>query len=165
MEDKWMQDLNSLTTVGSFGFYSHAKVTQIVLIDTDTGQAWNYFTDIHFSSKVKPKERAEFLTNKLKRVNKKIKLAISAYTISVETFKELFITAVKEQTWKYIDDTIDSVTILDTVFPTAKKYVPCNDPTGGQYQLVVPIEKSLYGSNFFRKLLYSGTIQRQRKNK
>ena len=148
MEDKWMQDLNSLTTFGSFGFYSHAKVTQIVLIDTDTGQAWNYFTDIHFSSKVKPKERAEFLTNKLKRVNKKIQLAISAYTISVETFKELFITAVKEQTWKYIDDTIDSVTILDTVFPTTKKYVPCNDPTGGQYQLVVPIEKSLYCSNF-----------------
>lgn len=56
MEDNWIQDLNLLTTSGCFGFYSHAKVTQIVLIDTDTGQAWNYFTDIYFSSKVKPKK-------------------------------------------------------------------------------------------------------------
>ena len=148
MEDKWIQDLNLLTTYGSLGFYLYAKVTQIVLIDIDTKQAWNYFTDIRFSSKVKQKESAKFLTNKLKPINKKFKLAISTYTISVETFKELFITAIDEQAWKYIDDTINSVTILDAVFPTTKKYAPCNNPTGGQYQLVVPVEKSLYGSNF-----------------
>ena len=148
MEDKWIQDLNLLTTFGSLGFYSHAKVTQIVLIDTDTGQVWNYFTNIYFSSEFKAIEKAKFLTNSLKSINKKIKLAISTYTISVETFKELFITAVKEQTWKYIDDTINSNVILDSVFPTTKKYIPCIDPTGSQYQLIVPVENSLYGSNF-----------------
>lgn len=87
MEDKWIQDLNLLTTFGSLGFYSHAKVTQIVLIDTNTGQVWNYFTNIYFSSEFKAIEKAKFLTNSLKSINKKIKLAISTYTISVETFK------------------------------------------------------------------------------
>ncbi len=148
MEEKWKHDLELLTTFGCLGFYLHAKITQIVLIDVDTQQAWNYFTDIYFSNKVQPKESAEFLTNKLKQINKKVKLAISTYTISVEDFKELYITAIKEQTWGYTDKTVTSITFLDSVYPTAKKYVPCNDPSGSQYQLVVPVEQSLYGSNF-----------------
>lgn len=148
MDDKWMQDLDLLTTFGCLGFFSHAKVTQIVLIDGESGKAWNYFTDIYFSSKVEPKKNAEFLTSKLKQVNKKYKLAITTYTVPVEVFRKLFVGAVETQTWGYTDASIDSVTMLDHVYPTMKKYVPCNDPTGGQYQLVVPLEKSLYGSNF-----------------
>lgn len=148
MNDKYIEDLDLLTTFGCFGFYSYAKVIQIVLIDTTSGQAWNYFTDIFFSSKVKPQKSAEFLTNKLKPVNKRFKLAISTYTISVDTFRNLYIEAVEKQTWEYTDKVINSVTKLDNVFPTNKKYVPYNDPSGSQYQLVVPLEKSLYGSNF-----------------
>lgn len=148
MDDQWMRDLDLLTTFGCFGFYTYAKVTQIVLIDGESGEAWNYFTNIYFSSKVEPRENAEFLTSKLKQINKKFKLAITTYTVSIEKFRELFAEAVETQIWGYTDASIDSVTMLDCVFPTAKKFVPCNDPTGGQYQLVVPLEKSLYGSNF-----------------
>ena len=65
MEDKWIQDLNLLTTYGSLGFYSYAKVNQIVLIDTETNQAWNYLTNIHFSSDIKSEETAKFITKGL----------------------------------------------------------------------------------------------------
>lgn len=148
MEEKWINDFNLLTTYGCLGFYSFAKVTQIVLINIDTGEAWNYFTNIYFSSKVEPQEKAKFLTNKLKQINKKFKLAISTYTISIEKFRELYIAATKEQVWKYKDEVIDSITKLDYVFSTNKKYIPFNDPSGSQYQLVIPLEKSLYGSTF-----------------
>lgn len=145
--EEWKRDLFKLTEYGCFGFYSYAKVTQIVLIDSHSGKAWNYFTNISFSNKFKEKEETKYLTNKPQSINVNFKLAITTYTISIKDFIKLYVSAVVEQRWNYIDDKIDSVTVLDSVFPTTKKFIPCNDPTGGQYQLVVPIEQSLYGSN------------------
>ena len=147
MDENWLNDFENLTKIGNLGFYSHVKVTQIVLIDKK-GKAWNYFTNIHFSSVYKQDEKAKFLTDRLEKLNDEYRVAISTYIISIDKFKELYNKAIESQCWEYMDSEIDSVTYLDNVYPTGKKYVSYNDPTGGQYMLIIPLEKSLYGSNF-----------------
>lgn len=148
MSEQWMNDLNILTTFGAFGFYQYAEVTQIVLLNKRTDVVWNYFTDIHFSSFVKPMENARFLTEGPQSVNKSYTLIISKYTVSVESFKTLYNRDIEEQKWDYKDKQIDSAVNLDNVFSTTKKFVPCGDPAVAQYNVCVPVEKSLYGSDF-----------------
>ena len=134
---------------GNIGHYSDAKIIQIVLIDNCSGKAWNYFTEVSFSCDTVAMGEAEFITKKQEPINENIKLAISKYTIPVDKFKEIYIKATGEQIWNYLDNKINSTTELDGIFPTTRKFVPCIDPTGGQYQVAVPIEKSVYGSNYF----------------
>lgn len=142
------KDIELLTTYGNLGFYTHCKVVQVVLIKKDHSETINYFTHIDFQSLYKDIETSSYITGKPTTINKDYKLAISTYNITINKFRELYTSAIQNGTWDYNDENISGKVLLDEVFSTEKKFVPDNDPTGGQYNLVVPIEDALYGSNF-----------------
>lgn len=142
------QDIELLTTYGNLGFYTHCKVVQAVLIKKDYSETINYFTHIDFQSLYKEVETSSYITEKPTTINKDYILAISTYIITTNKFRELYTSAIQNGIWDYNDENISGKVLLDEVFLTEKKFVPENDPTGGQYNLVVPIEDALHGSNF-----------------
>lgn len=136
-------ELKLLLQYGNLGYYSFCNIVQVVLF-SDT-HAINYYTNIEFSSEYKLSTPFNFLTKKGPiLINDDYKLAISKYTIAVEQFIQLYCTAAKTGIWKYDGKEV----IIDDAFVTDKKFVPENDPTGGQYNMFVPLEYGLYGSNF-----------------
>ena len=148
MDEQWENDLDLLTQSGKFGFYKFGEVIQIILIDKKSNAAWNYFTNITFSSEATEREETKFVTKHLEKVNKQFQLGIAKYTLTIEQFKKLYREAIDEQKWNYVDSIIDSSVQLDNVFPTRKKFIPEYDPRGAKYHLSVPIEEFLYGSNY-----------------
>lgn len=123
-----------------------AEVTQIVLYYKDKEEYWNYFTNILFSSSFESSENRKFLTDKPYSINSKIKVIISREVISKENVYEILKNAENMQEWKWKDD----VERLDSVFPIDSQFIPETDPTGcvTSDSSIVPIEMSLYGSNF-----------------
>lgn len=138
------KEIELLTEYGNVGYYRFCEVTQIVLLSKQDRRVINYFTNVDFSSKYTIEKASEYLTDKPRSVNDNFKIAVSTSIISIDEFKRIYFSAMDNGTWEFNDGTV----VLDDIFPTGKKYVPASDPTGGQYGLVVPIEKSLYGSNF-----------------
>lgn len=134
-------ELNAMILHGNLGYYDYCEVTQIVLFSE--GTAINYFTNIDFSSKHNHEIPFTFLTQKPISVNS-YKLAISRYTIPVGQFLPLYCDAIQNGVWVYDGKEV----IIDDAFVTEKKFIPTSDPTGGQYNMFVPLEYGLYGSNF-----------------
>lgn len=146
--DKWEQDLDKLLYSGSTGCYHYCKVDQIVLIDKKTHIAWNYFTHICFSRKFTAAEESTLYSEKPISIGKKFTLFISHYITDKEKFKECVQKVPTLGIWDYTDSRIDKGDRIDEPFITDIKYVSANDPTGSEYGSVIPLERSLYGSNF-----------------
>jgi len=138
------KEIELLIEYGNLGFYQFCEVTQVVLLSKIDGRVFNYFTNVDFASKYTAEKAFDFLTDKPISINDTYKIAVSKCIISIDEFKRIYFSAMDNGIWK-----LNNITVfLDDIFPTGKKYVPANDPTGGQYGLVVPIERSLYGTNF-----------------
>ena len=135
-------ELNMLLQHGNLGYYDYCEVVQIVLF-SDTNVI-NYYTNIDFSPKNKTEIPFAYVTERPVSVTKNYKLAISRYTISVEQFMILYCDAAKNGIWKYDGKEVR----IDDAFIADKKFIPESDPTGGQYNIFVPLEYGLYGSNF-----------------
>ena len=135
-------ELNTLLQHGNLGYYDYCEIVQIVLFSD--AHAINYFMNIDFKSKHKAEIPFSYLTEKPISVTKNYKLAISRNTISVEQFLTLYCEAAKNGIWKYDGKEV----IIDDAFITDRKFIPESDPTGGQYNIFVPLEYGLYGSKF-----------------
>lgn len=145
--EKWRQDLENLLYSNRFGIYTHCKVDQIVLLDKTEYKAWNYFTHIHFSKKYTEESESKLL-GKVVTIGKNLSLIISTYTMTKERFLKCVEDALSKGIWSYTDSKIDGGDFLDEPFETPIKYVAENDPTGSLYNKVIPLEQSLYGTNF-----------------
>ena len=145
--EKWERDLDKLLENGAFGFYKYCRVDQIVLIEKKTQTAWNYFTHVHFS-KLYTEEKESTLLESPVPIGKELKLIISRYVMTLERFKSCVCDALNSGIWSYTDSWIDEGDKIDEPFPTPIKYVAGNDPTGSLYGQTIPLEESLYGSNF-----------------
>ena len=135
-------ELNTMLAQGNLGYYYYCEIIQTVLFSNSS--AINYFTHIDISSKHKQEVPFEFLTTKPVSINSNYKLAISRYTVTVEKFLTLYCNAAESGTWIYDGKEV----IIDHAFVSGKKFIPTSDPTGGQYNIFVPLEYGLYGSNF-----------------
>lgn len=134
-------ELNTMLLHGNLGYYDYCEVVQIVLFSDKN--AINYFTNIDFSSEHKQEEPFTFITQNPIAINK-YKLAISRYKIPIEQFVSLYCDAAQFGVWMYDGKEV----IIDDAFVSGKKFIPLSDPTGGQYNMFVPLEYGLYGSNF-----------------
>lgn len=143
---EWEVKLDQLTNSGVIGAYQYCKVDQVVLLDKSKDVAWNYFTHIHFSSEYTAASESNLI--KSDSFRKGLQLFVSSYIIGIEKFKECMYSAVCDSIWSYTDSNTKDVHQIDDAFPTSPKFVANNDPTGSYYSNVIPLEKSLYGSNF-----------------
>ena len=76
------------------------------------------------------------------------KIIVSQYSMRKETFADCVRSALSTGIWSYTDSKITEGDRIDEAFPTPVKFIAENDPTGSYYSNVIPLEKSLYGSNF-----------------
>lgn len=143
---EWEVKLDQLTNSSVIGAYQYCKVDQVVLLDKSKDVAWNYFTHIHFSSEYTAASESNLI--KSDSFRKGLQLFVSSYIIGIEKFKECMYSAVCDSIWSYTDSNAKDVHQIDGAFPTSPKFVASNDPTGSYYNNVIPLEKSLYGSNF-----------------
>lgn len=144
---EWEVKLDQLTNSGVIGAYHYCKVDQIVLFDKKTGIAWNYFTHVHFSSSYDTETESTLLTSPTTLQNG-LQLFVSQYSMQKETFTDCVRSTLSTGVWSYTDSKITEGDKIDEAFPTPVKFIAENDPTGSYYNNVIPLEKSLYGSNF-----------------
>lgn len=143
----WEQTLERLLDSGSIGIFQCCQVDQVVLLDQASNTAWNYFTHVYFSGKYTTEMESELLRSPVS-LGKNLKLFVSRYSMRKEKFKECVCSALLTNIWSYTDSKITEGHQIDGAFSTPAKYVAENDPTGSLYNSVIPLEKSLYGSNF-----------------
>lgn len=139
--DYLKREINNLAFNNNLGNYKFCKVTQILLFSNE--KTINYFTNIDFSEK-HIQIPFTYLSKKPISIKKDYKLAICQYTLSINEFLNLYIEAHRSGKWQYNNQTV----IIDGFFHSDKKFIPENDPSGAQYDIFVPIEEALYGSNF-----------------
>lgn len=144
---EWEVRLDQLINSGVIGAYQYCKVDQIVLFNKDANVAWNYFTHVHFSSQYDTVAESVLLASPATLRNG-WKLIVSQYSMRKETFADCVRSALSTGVWSYTDSKITEGDKIDEVFPTPVKFIAENDPTGSYYNNVIPLEKSLYGSNF-----------------
>lgn len=144
---EWEVKLDQLTNSGVIGAYHYCKVDQIVLFDKKIGIAWNYFTHVHFSSSYDSAAESTLLRSPTTLQNG-LQLFVSQYSMRKERFIDCVYTALSTGIWNYTDSKLTEGDKIDSVFLTRTKFVAENDPTGSYYNNVIPLEKSLYGSNF-----------------
>lgn len=144
---EWEVKLDQLTNSGVIGAYHYCKVDQIVLFDKKAGIAWNYFTHVHFSSSYDSAAESTLLRSPTTLQNG-LQLFVSQYSMRKERFIDCVYTALSTGIWNYTDSKLTEGDKIDSVFLTRTKFVAENDPTGSYYNNVIPLEKSLYGSNF-----------------
>ena len=137
-------EIQMLLTAGNVGYFSYCKIDQVVLLNKNDRTITNFFTHIHISEKYQSAQPFNFVTDKPISINNNYSLAISTMIVDIKTFLAIYLNAIENQVWEF-----DGIKVnLDDVFVTPKKYIPANDPTGGQYGLNVALENALYGSNF-----------------
>ena len=139
-------EIKALFEEGAVGYYSHCEVTQIILNDKQTKEYWNYFTHIDFSNLFEEENDRSWLTDKPISINDRFRVMITRQVLPAKSVIHTVDTAVETQKWKYGDDCAK----LDEVFVIDPRYVPETDPTGSMTSenTLVPLELSLYGSNF-----------------
>lgn len=139
-------EIKTLFEYGRVGFFSYCEVTQIILFDSEKKEYWNYFTHISFSKNITDSSKQEWLTDKPKKINKFIKVMIIKQNVSLADIMPVLECAVEKQEWVMGENCAK----LDEVFMLEPQYVPETDPTGNTISenTLVPLELSLYGSNF-----------------
>lgn len=148
----WERDLYVLLNSKSTGNYKYCYVDQFVLLDRKTSIAWNYFTHVHFSKKYKAEEdstpyqdcRLKTTINK----NRGLILFASHYIMTKENFWHCVHATINSNVWDYKDTYIKEGQKVDDPFVSSIKYVAENGPAGCIYRSSIPVEESLYGSNF-----------------
>ena len=160
--EKWELDLDKLLNSGSTGNYKYCHVDQLVLGVREAKceeVTWNYFTHVHFSN-VYTEEKESIAyeipdgsENKITiwssdNKHRKKKLYASHYVMTKERFLQCVQSAMSSGVWNYTDSELKATNPIDEPISANIKYVPEIDPTGSGYDLVVPMEESLYGSNF-----------------
>ena len=143
----WEQSLSLLLDSGSTGIYKYCKVDQIVLLDTKSNTAWNFFTHVMFSSEYISEAESILLCPPIS-IKSDLKLFVSQYQMSKDKFRECTRSAILSNKWNYTDSKIDDGELIDDAFSTPIKFIAANDPTGSLYNNEIPLEKALYGSNF-----------------
>ena len=144
---EWEVKLEQLTNSGVIGLYQYCKVDQIVLLDKETNIAWNYFTNVHFSSSYDTATESTLLIRPTTLQNG-LQLFVSQYSMRKERFIDCVHSALSTGIWSYTDSKLTEGDRIDESFSTPVKFIAENDPTGSYYNNVIPLEKSLYGSNF-----------------
>lgn len=144
---EWEIKLDQLINGDIIGTYQYCKVDQVVLLERDKEIAWNYFTHVHFSSNYSIAAESVLLTSPVTLRDGR-QLFVSQYSMKKETFLDCVRSALSTGTWNYTDSKIIAGDKIDGAFPTPAKFIAENDPTGSYYNNVIPLEKSLYGSNF-----------------
>ena len=130
---------------------SYCEIIQVVLSQNSTGSSWNYFTHISFIGSIESETARKWLTvGGPKSINKDIKVMISKQVLPVETVINVVDNAVKSQKWIFEKENQKDDAWLDGVFAVKPMFVPETDPTGSTISdnTLVPLELSLYGSNF-----------------
>lgn len=139
-------EIKTLFKDGIVGYYYYCEVTQIILNDKKTDEYWNYFTHIDFSSSFVEETDRCWLTEKPKSINDRFRVMIARQVLPSKSVIHIVDNAVESQKWEYEGDCAK----LDDVFVINPRYVPETDPTGSMTSenTLVPLELSLYGSNF-----------------
>lgn len=139
-------EIKTLFEEGVVGYYSFCEVTQIILNDKPRREYWNYFTHIDFSNKYQEETERSWLTDKPISINDRFRVMIMRQVLPAKNVINTLDYAVESQKWIYGDDFAK----LDEVFVIDSRYVPETDQTGNttSEDRLVPIELSLYGSNF-----------------
>lgn len=160
--EKWELDLDKLLNSGSTGNYKYCHVDQLVLGVREAKceeVTWNYFTHVHFSNVYTEEKKSiayetpDGSENKITiwssdNKHRKKKLYASHYVMTKERFLQCVQSAMSSGVWNYTDSKLKATNPIDEPISANIKYVPEIDPTGSGYDLVVPMEESLYGSNF-----------------
>lgn len=148
----WERDLYVLLNSKSTGNYKYCYVDQFVLLDRKTSIAWNYFTHVHFSKKYKAEENSTpYQDCRLKTTinkNRGLILFASHYIMTKENFWHCVHATINSNVWDYKDAYIKEGQKVDDPFVSSIKYVAENGPAGCIYRSSIPVEESLYGSNF-----------------
>ena len=141
-----MMEIKTLFEDGAVGHYSFCEVTQIIIYDKQEKEYWNYFTNIFFSRSYKEGNEEQWLTAKPMAINDRFQVMIKKQVLPAKKVVDTVDCAVESQMWEYEDDCAR----LDEVFIIDPRFVPETDPTGNKKSeyTSVPIESSLYGSNF-----------------
>lgn len=134
-------ELRNLAFNNNLGNYKLCKVTQILLFSKE--QSINYFTNIDFSEKHTDIPFV-YLSDKPISITNEYKLAICQYTLTLDEFLTLYVEAHRSGEWRFRG----KIVVIDGFFYSNKKFIPENDPSGAKYDMYVPIEEALYGSNF-----------------
>ena len=139
-------NFNTLIKCEALKNYKFAEVIQIILYKKEDKTFLNYFTHINFSSSFSNTKKQEYLTNCPKSINSKYQIIITKEIISKKDILDILQSATQKQKWEWNDN----ISSLDNVFPVNLKFIPETDPTGNKItdSTLVPIELSLYGSNF-----------------
>jgi hypothetical protein len=139
-------DFNTLISAGILNGCKYVEVVQVVLLQKRDNICWNYFTHVLFSVSFKELQKQTFLTECPKSINDEYKVIITKEVISKNDVLEVLQNAAEKQIWKFKTDEA----LLDDVFPIDPQFIPETDPTGCSVSdgTVVPIESSMYGSNF-----------------
>lgn len=133
--------IKKLIKKGNVGFYNYYKTTMFLL--SNGKECYNFFTHIEFSEKFDSEQELKFITSSPTTINDDWKLMIGEEVLPVELFLPFW----DECTSGGFKNNGLEI-LLDSTFPTPLKFVPSTDPTGGRYNLYIPIEQHLYGSNF-----------------
>ena len=139
-------DFNTLINNGTLNRCDFVEVIQIILLGKKDKLCWNYFTHLLFSETPTEQRAREYLTTSPQSINSEYKIIITREFISKTDALNVVQKAAEKQKWEWGDD----VALLDDVFPIDPQFIPETDPTGNKTSdsTLVPIEQSLYGSNF-----------------
>lgn len=139
-------DLCTFVENGILDGCKYAEIIQIVLLEKESKQCWNYFTHILFVGGIDSAVKRVYLTNGPLSINSSVKVIISKEVLEKEKVLTVLEHAVERQKWEWKED----IAQLDEVFPIDPQFIPETDPTGSKTSdsTLVPLELSLYGSKF-----------------
>lgn len=168
LEEVLMMDFHSIINNKALRKCNFVEVIQIILLRKKDGMCWNYFTHILFSSNFQEQKERVYLTDCPKSIGPEYKIIITKEVMSKEDVLKILQKAIKHQHWEWKEDNA----ILDDVFLVNPQFIPETDPTGSKTSnsTLVPIESSLYGSNFmggyyiselFSAKTFLGTLSRE----
>ena len=134
--------IEDLVKYGNIGYYQFFKATMLVLLIDE--KPINYFTCFEFSQNYKHEQKFKYLTKSPCTIRKGIQLCIGEIIISIDKFNLIWNDYITKKEYSIENNSV----ILDSTFETDARFVPAIDPTTGQYNMFIPIEKHLFGSDF-----------------
>lgn len=145
MKEKCME-IKALLKEGAVGNYSYCEIIQVILYEKEKNEYWNYFTHLSFSCRFQKGTERIWLTGKPLSINRRFRVMVSKQILPADTAIDIVDRAAETQKWEFEQD----CAFLDECFVIDPRYVPETDNSGNldEIHCLVPIEKSLYGSNF-----------------
>ncbi len=135
-------EIDDLVKYGNIGYYQFVKATMLILLID--AKPINYFTCFEFSQDFKHEQEFTYLTKCPRSIREGIQFCAGQTILPVSKFKSIWNDCITRNEFLIENKLI----ILDNTFETDARFVPAIDPTTGQYDMCIPIEKYLFGSNF-----------------